>query len=677
MKNIILLILSTLFITNINSQSWTHIQLEYPSPYMQTSFGTGLAMDSTYTIVGAPTEFGTYNGGSVSFYENDYIVDSIILKQKYANPSQAGKFGSSVAISGNYAVVGNCEEALDSVGQNSLSNAGAAYVYKLTAGVWSLQQKIVAIDRGINNQFGYSVAISNERILIGLGGNSNVYCFLKDNNGVWYQSQKIVISNIYKSSVSIDGINAVIGVVGMQNTINSTSSGIAFLYKFNLAVDSFLLKTTISPADGYNYDNFGSTVSIVDTNIIIGAPNHDYDNSSNYLINAGAAYLYSFNSNYSINLEQKLFANLRKANAEYGSSVSIYDSLCSIGAPKDSVSYGPMGGADYRGAVYIYKRYSSNWTNVMTNSGANASNACGSSVAINNHFQITASLPFDFAQSNEPDGFLDIYKQQQMQAPTFDTTHYVGCFSFTDSNGIYYDASTFFLDTSAYLNTGNYHYYDIQILSSIAQLTVENTCPPSYISPSGNYIWSNDGVYYDTIYRPTQTCDSIIKVELSFDYVDVSVIASNDSLIASDSINISQYQWLDCNNNYSKINNATSRIFVPNTNGNYAVQIRTTETCLDTSTCFSIVTIGISDNDFGNQTSIYPNPSKGIINIRFAKLQQHINLTVENMLGAIIINNKYDNINSIQLRDRLTKGVYVLKILSDNSEQASFKVIVE
>ena len=644
---------------------------------MQTSFGAGLAMDSTYTVVGAPTEFGTYNGGSVSFYKNNYVVDSIILMQKFANPSQAGEFGSSVSISGNYAVVGNYSESLDSIGQNSLSNAGAAYIYKLTAGTWSLQQKIVAIDRAINKQFGYSVAISNKRILIGMGGNSNVYCFLKDNNGVWYQSQKIIISNIYKSSVSIDGINAVIGVVGMQNTINSTSSGVAYLYKFDVTVDSLLLKTTISPSDGYNYDNFGSSVSIVDSNIIIGAPNHDYNNSSNYLINAGAAYIYSFNSNYSVNLEQKLFAASRKANAEYGSSVSIYSDLCSIGAPKDSISYGPMGGADYRGAAYIYKRDTSNWTNVMTNYGSSGYNACGSSVAINNRFQITASLPFDFAQSNEPDGFLDIYKQEQMQTPTYDTTYYVGCISFTDTNGVYYDTSIFYLDTSAYLNTGNYHYYDIQILSSIAQLTVENACPPSYISPSGNFIWSNDGVYYDTIFRPTQTCDSIIKVELSFDYVDVSVIASDDSLIASDSINISQYQWLDCNNNYSKINNATSRIFAPTTNGNYAVQIQTAASCVDTSTCFSIVTIGISDNDFAKQTSIYPNPSKGLINIHFAKRQQHISLTVENMLGAVVINNKYDNINSIQLRDKLTKGVYILKILSDNGEQASFKVIVE
>ena len=110
--------------------------------------------------------------------------------------------------------------------------------------------------------------------------------------------------------------------------------------------------------------------------------------------------------------------------------------------------------------------------------------------------------------------------------------------------------------------------------------------------------------------------------------------------------------------------------------GEYKVQIQTNASCIDTSECVLYAAIDNS-NAFAQQIKLYPNPSQGIINIDFTEMQKHIVLSVENMLGANIIEQEYNNVNSIKLNQKLMKGIYVLKLLSQNGDIASFKIIIE
>ncbi|HOE39357.1 MAG TPA: FG-GAP repeat protein, partial [Bacteroidales bacterium] len=70
-------------------------------------------------------------------------------------------FGASVAISGNFAIIGANQEKKDADNseENSLTNAGAAYIFKNENGEWIFYQKIVASDRSAGDYFGHSVAI--------------------------------------------------------------------------------------------------------------------------------------------------------------------------------------------------------------------------------------------------------------------------------------------------------------------------------------------------------------------------------------------------------------------------------------------------------------------------------------------------------------------------------------
>lgn len=77
---------------------------------------------------------------------------------------QVSFFGFSVAISGDYAIVSAIAEDQDAGGVNTVSAAGSAYIFKQAAGVWSQQQKIVANDRALSDQFGTAVSISGDYV---------------------------------------------------------------------------------------------------------------------------------------------------------------------------------------------------------------------------------------------------------------------------------------------------------------------------------------------------------------------------------------------------------------------------------------------------------------------------------------------------------------------------------
>lgn len=76
-------------------------------------------------------------------------------------------FGFSVAVSGDYAVVG---ARLKDEGEDK-EDAGAAYVFRRTGGGWPQVSKLTASDGEANDQFGFSVAVDGDYAVVGAAGN--------------------------------------------------------------------------------------------------------------------------------------------------------------------------------------------------------------------------------------------------------------------------------------------------------------------------------------------------------------------------------------------------------------------------------------------------------------------------------------------------------------------------
>ncbi len=97
----------------------------------------------------------------IKLIENDRETKSSAARSTNDN------FGYTVAISGDYAVVGANLEDENASGSNTLSAAGSIFVFVRSGGNWSLQQKLVANDRAAGDWFGSSVAISGDYIIVG------------------------------------------------------------------------------------------------------------------------------------------------------------------------------------------------------------------------------------------------------------------------------------------------------------------------------------------------------------------------------------------------------------------------------------------------------------------------------------------------------------------------------
>ena len=124
------------------------------------------AFNSDNLLIGDNTnDTQASNAGAVHYYKP---VSGVFTKQQtlYASDSHANAyFGGSVSVSDNYAIV----SAHRNVGPNNESNWGAAYIFKLTNGVWQQTAKIQPSDGQGGEQglyFGHRVSISDKKICI-------------------------------------------------------------------------------------------------------------------------------------------------------------------------------------------------------------------------------------------------------------------------------------------------------------------------------------------------------------------------------------------------------------------------------------------------------------------------------------------------------------------------------
>ncbi len=105
--------------------------------------------------------------GSAYIYENIADVWTQVTKITNSDRSILDQFGYSVSISGDYIVVGANLEDENSMHLNTMHSAGSAYVFRNIAGNWSECNKITPLDRQVNDLFAASVAIDGINIIAG------------------------------------------------------------------------------------------------------------------------------------------------------------------------------------------------------------------------------------------------------------------------------------------------------------------------------------------------------------------------------------------------------------------------------------------------------------------------------------------------------------------------------
>ena len=182
-------------------------------------------------------------------------------------------------------------------------------------------------------------------------------------------------------------------------------------------------------------------------------------------------------------------------------------------------------------------------------------------------------------------------------------------------------------------------------------------------SPSGKYLWTSSGVYYDTLQSSTG-CDSIIMTNLTINVVDTTVMSNGVSLGAA--MVGASYQWLDCDNNYAVVPGATSQNFAPTSAGNYAVQIDY-QGCIDTSACFFAAPMALDEN-LPALWRVYPRPvNTGAVLSIEAISEGKLSYRLYNMSGKVVSSGKIRKQGAkFSLTMDIDPGIYMLQLIGDD-----------
>ncbi|MEM7207537.1 MAG: chitobiase/beta-hexosaminidase C-terminal domain-containing protein [Pseudomonadota bacterium] len=295
-------------------------------------FGSSVAIDGDTVAVGAVFESGNGSGeadNSAPRAGAAYIftrTDGTWSQQAYLkadNPDSSDFFGLSVALDGDSALIGALLEDSDGSdgADNSAPNAGAAYVFTRSSGVWSQQAYLKADNTDSDDHFGSSVAIEGDTAVIGAAGEAGNGSSATDNSaagagaayvftrseGVWSQQAYLKADNADASdffgiSVALDGDTTVIGAAGeasdgsdgsgaTDNSVPDTGAAYVFTRSDGAWHQLGYLKSNTADAA----DALGASVALDDQTVLLGAYQEDGNGGSatdNSTIDAGAAYMF-------------------------------------------------------------------------------------------------------------------------------------------------------------------------------------------------------------------------------------------------------------------------------------------------------------------------------------------------------------------------------------------------
>jgi len=337
----------------------------------------------------------------------DPIAQQAYLKA--SNTEEGDWFGYSVAMSGDTVVIGAAAEDSSAVGvdgdqtDDGSPYSGAAYVFVRSPGspaTWSQQAYLKASNTDTGDQFGGSVAVFDDTVVVGAteedssttGVNGNqadnggfssgaAYVFVRA-GGVWSQQAYLKASNTgvgdsFGGSVAGFGDTVVVGATAESSSATgvdnnqfdntATWSGATYVFVRD-AGGVWSQHAYLKASNTYLYDYFGRSVAVSGDTIVVGATGESSnatgvngDQSARGANEAGAAYVF-VRSGTTWSQQAYLKASNTGADDEFGISVALSGDTAVIGAWGERSSATGVDGdqtnnsAVNSGATYVFVR---------------------------------------------------------------------------------------------------------------------------------------------------------------------------------------------------------------------------------------------------------------------------------------------------------------------------------
>ena len=269
-----------------------------------------------------------------------------------AMDSDADHFGHDVSIDDDWIVVGSHWD------DGAAYRAGAAYVFQRQGASWYWKQKLTASDHHSEDEFGTSVAISGDRLVVGspfdddAGGQSgSAYVFRREGT-TWTEEDKLTADDedwgdYFGHAVAIDGSYIVIGAYRDED------GGSVYVFKRNDngtpndPTDDFWQEQDKLTPSGATADEFGWSVAISGDRIVVGAYLEDLGNNE-----AGAVYVFRREGSDWV---EETRVGIGGVEDWLGYAVDIAGDRFAAAAPLDDDN------GTNAGAVHVFERIGTSW----------------------------------------------------------------------------------------------------------------------------------------------------------------------------------------------------------------------------------------------------------------------------------------------------------------------------
>jgi hypothetical protein len=319
-------------------------------------FGQSVALSGDTLAVGAFWEDSASQGvggnqddnsaeasGAVYVFRRTGTVWEQEAYLKASNTGAGDEFGWSVALAGNTLAVGAYLEDSAAQGEggdqndNTATDSGAVYVFRRTGTSWEQEAYLKASNTGVDDWFGWSVALAGDTLAVGA-----------------FQEDSVAQ-----------------GVGGNQADNSARDSGAVYVFRrvgTTWEQDAYIKASNTDAGDHYTGagDRFGISVALANDTLAVGAmwedstaPGVGGDQTDNSVKDSGAVYVFR-RTGTSWQQEVYLKASNPGWNDYFGACVALTGDTLAVGAYREDSAARSVGGdqiddsAGYSGAVYIF-----------------------------------------------------------------------------------------------------------------------------------------------------------------------------------------------------------------------------------------------------------------------------------------------------------------------------------
>jgi len=245
-------------------------------------------------------------------------------------PQYHGSFGVGLAVEGDVALIGEVFD--DEYGED----VGSVSIYKFDGSQWVMEGKLPPPSNPNLRYVGAAIDIDGDVAIVGAfdsedGGYGSISALIYRFNGATWEEEACLPASDQGSGrisptqwVVIDGDVACVGSYS-----DDSLEGAVYVYRRQPVSSVWIEEQRIQAHDGHHGDDFGNDLSLQGDELFVCAPLHDHDADD-----TGAAYVFGFDPHGPEWVEEaELLPSTNEANAYFGSSVSVSQDRLVIGAP--------------------------------------------------------------------------------------------------------------------------------------------------------------------------------------------------------------------------------------------------------------------------------------------------------------------------------------------------------